>query len=201
MKQLVLATANAHKVEEMKSILAPLGVIEILSILDFPDMPEIEETEKTFEGNAILKAEACAEHTGKLSLADDSGIVVDALDGRPGVFSARYAPTSAERNAKMLGEMEGVPSGKLTARYVAAMALGKPDGRTIVRLGKCEGEVAVAPRGESGFGYDPIFWLPDRERTMAELSEQEKNAISHRGRAIEAILPDLREALNSDAQK
>ena len=196
--RLVLATANRHKIEEMRCILAPLGPIHIQSLLDFPDFPEAGETETTFEGNARLKALACARHTGQLSLADDSGIAVDALGGGPGVRSARYAPTSEERNRRLLEAMRDVPDGRRTARYVAAMALAWPDGRCIVRLGTCEGEIARAPLGQGGFGYDPVFWLAERGRMMAELAPEEKNAISHRGRAIRAILPDLTEALERE---
>lgn len=197
MNRLFLATANAHKVVEMRAILAPLGAIEICSLLDLPEAPDIEETETTFEGNARLKAVFCAELTQCLSLADDSGLVVDALDGRPGVYSARYAPTAAQRNAKLLDEMEGVAEDARSARYVAAMALAWPDGRCVVREGRCEGRIALAPRGKEGFGYDPVFYLPDRDKTMAEVTDDEKNAISHRGHAIQAIMPDLKAALDS----
>ena len=193
-KCLVLATANRHKVEELRAILAPLGALELRSLLDYPGFPTVAETEETFEGNARLKALACARHTGLLALADDSGIVVDALGGRPGVLSARYAPSGEKANRRLLSEMRDVPDGRRQARYVAAMALAWPDGRCVVRTGTCEGEIARAPRGRGGFGYDPIFWLPDRGRMMAELAPEEKNAISHRRRALEAILPILKEA-------
>ncbi|MCX7016189.1 MAG: RdgB/HAM1 family non-canonical purine NTP pyrophosphatase [Candidatus Sumerlaeota bacterium] len=193
--RLVLATANRHKVEELRAILAPLGALDVRSLLDYPDFPKVEETEDTFEGNARQKALACARHTGLLSLADDSGIVVDALGGRPGVLSARYAPSGEEANRRLLAEMRAVPDGRRQARYVAVMALAWPDGRCVARTGTCEGEIARAPRGRGGFGYDPVFWLPDRGRMMAELAPEEKNAVSHRGRALEVILPILTEAL------
>ncbi len=199
--RLILATANPGKAREIRDMLAPLDGLAIESLLDHPGFAAPEESEATFEGNARLKALACARAFGALSLADDSGLAVDALGGRPGVLSARYAPTSADRNAKLLEEMRGVPEERRAARYVAAMALAWPDGRCVAREGRCEGRIALAPRGEGGFGYDPVFWLPERGLTMAELSDEEKNAISHRGRALRAILPDIRLALAQHASR
>lgn len=183
---LVLATRNAGKVREMQALLAGLPV-EVRSLGDYPDVPEVEESGSTFAENAELKARAVAAHTGELALADDSGIEVDALDGAPGVRSARFAGADAsdeERNARLLELLEGVPPERRTARYVAAVTLAGPDGRAETVTGTCEGQIALAPRGTGGFGYDPIFLLPDRGLTAAEISPEEKNSISHRGQAV-----------------
>jgi XTP/dITP diphosphohydrolase len=192
---LVLATRNANKVAEMRDLLGDLPV-ELVSASAFPGVPEPEETGETFAENARLKASAVAKATGHCALADDSGICVDALGGRPGVRSARWAgPGSgaAEWIAKTLAEMEGVPDERRTARYVCVLALAVPDGRIVAEAeGTFEGRIARAPRGSGGFGYDPIFLLNDAtDRTAAELTPEEKQALSHRGNAARALSPSL----------
>jgi len=192
---LVLATRNAHKVAEMRDLLGDLPV-ELVGADAFPGAPEPEETGETFAENARLKASEVAGATGHYALADDSGICIDALGGRPGVYSARWAgPGSgaAEWIAKTLAELEDVPDDRRTARYVCVLALAAPD-RTILAEaeGTFEGHIAHAPRGGGGFGYDPIFLVQDgTERTAAELTPQEKHALSHRGNAARALLPAL----------
>ncbi len=151
----------------------------------------VEETGDTFEANALLKARAYGAASGLPTLADDSGIVVDALNGAPGVYSARYAATAEARNAKLLKGLEGVPQVQRTARFVAVIALVMPEGITITSEGHVEGYVADAPRGTNGFGYDPVFLLDDG-RAFAELPTAEKNLISHRGRALAKLQPILR---------
>jgi XTP/dITP diphosphohydrolase len=193
--KLVLATNNPHKVEELRAILAPLGAVELRDLSDYPEFPAAEETADSFEGNARLKAVACAGFTGHLSLADDSGLVVDALGGRPGVLSARYGPTAEARNRRVLEELVDRPPAERAARFVAVAALAWPDGRAVLRRGECHGRIADAPLGAGGFGYDPIFLLTEFGMTMAEIGEERKNRISHRARALQAILPDLRNAL------
>jgi XTP/dITP diphosphohydrolase len=185
--EFVLATRNGHKLKELAAMLAP-QVLEPL-----PDAVELPpETGSTFAENAIVKAQAAARATGRRALADDSGIVVEALGGRPGIWSARYAGEGAtdEQNlTKLLEELRGVDERR--AAYVCALALADPEGGVEVFEGRCEGRIVHEPRGNGGFGYDPAF-LPDErrpgdERTMAELSADEKDEISHRGRAARAL--------------
>lgn len=204
---LLLATGNRHKVGEMDAILRGLlgGVaFRTLCAADFPDVEEPEETGETFVENALIKAHSYARATGLLALADDSGLVVDALDGRPGVRSARYAETPAGRIERVLAELEGVPAERRAARFVCVAALADPRGPAHVREGRVEGRIGFEPRGAGGFGYDPIF-VPTAEpegdpangegRTLAEYGEEEKNAVSHRGRALVEIAGELRRAL------
>lgn len=182
---LVLATRNAGKTREVRALLAG---VEVLTLDDRPiEMPE--ETGETFEENAILKAEHASWVLGLPVLADDSGLEVDALGGAPGVRSARYAEgTDEDRYRKLLAALE--PAEDRSARFVCVMALARPGAATIVTRGTCEGTIARAPRGDGGFGYDPVF-LVDGARTMAELSQAEKNAISHRGAALRAMATHL----------
>jgi XTP/dITP diphosphohydrolase len=206
---LLFASSNPHKVAEVAAIMAPhgIGVIGLDSLEQLP--PEPEETGDTFEENARLKAVAYARSTGRTCLADDSGLEVDALDGRPGVHSARYAGAGATRagrdaanNARLLRDLEGVPDERRGARFVCAMCLAAPDGTVLARTrGTFEGVIARSPRGENGFGYDPLLLVPDIGRTSAELSPAEKNARSHRGEAARRMaemiaalggLPDAR---------
>lgn len=185
-KTLVLATRNPGKVREMRALLADLPVV-VQSLADYPQVPEIAETGTTFAENATLKARAVAAATGHLALADDSGLEVDALDGAPGVYSSRFAgpdATDADRNALLLEKLRDVPAPQRTARFVAAVAIATPAGELHLTQATCEGRIACQPRGEHGFGYDPIFLLPERGQTMAELSPEEKNQISHRARAV-----------------
>ena len=184
-----MATHNRHKVTELQRILAPLG-IEVTTA----DLPEVEETGTTFEENAQLKARSACRATGLPSVADDSGIVVDALGGAPGVYSARYAgpdATDADRNRKLLDEMRGVPDEERTARFVSAVCCAFPDGEEITVTGVCEGRVSYLPRGNDGFGYDPIFLVG--KKTYAELTPSEKDAVSHRGKALRLLAARLQE--------
>jgi XTP/dITP diphosphohydrolase len=195
MRQILFATTNPHKIDEIRAVLGPLG-FDVRSLDSLDSAPEEpEEDEVTFQGNARLKARYYAAKTGIESLAEDSGLEVDALSGRPGVHSARYAGekgTRAERdranNEKLLRELSRVPAADRTARFVCAMCVAAPDGRIVAEAtGTYEGEIADAPRGENGFGYDPLLYLPDAWRTSAELSPEEKNARSHRGKAARAL--------------
>ena len=189
--RLVLATANLDKARELAALLDGFEVV-----LRPADLPDVEETADTLEGNARLKAAAVMEATGELAVADDTGLEVDALDGRPGVWAARYAgpaATYADNVAKLLDELGGVPRDRRSARFrTVAMALF-PDGREVVAEGTVEGRIAEAPRGGAGFGYDPIF-LPDGGdgRTFAEMTTEEKSRVSHRGRAMRALAEALR---------
>jgi XTP/dITP diphosphohydrolase len=180
--KIVLASTNAHKLEELSALLAGH---------DFALGPklEVEETGTTFAENALIKAKAFLAATGQPALADDSGLAVEVLGGRPGVYSARYAPTDAERIAKLLGELGD--NADRRAAFVCAMALALPDGRVIAVEGRCEGLITDGARGEGGFGYDPIFLVPGLGRTFAQLSAAEKNGISHRGRAVELLKIEL----------
>jgi len=187
--QLVLATRNRGKIREIKYILSDFP-IEIKSLLDFPNIPEIEETGNTFEENALIKAKTVAKLTGLPALADDSGLAVDCLNGAPGVYSARYAGEGADdkkNNEKLLRELEGIPLERRGAAFVCVIALCIPKGNCYIEEGKCKGVISLSPRGSYGFGYDPIFFLPDYGKTMAELPLEVKNQISHRYKALKKI--------------
>jgi XTP/dITP diphosphohydrolase len=189
--QIVIATRNAHKLREISQILKVDGV-EFLSLNDLPEYPEVEETGKTFTDNALLKAQTAAYRSGCWALADDSGLEVDALQGSPGVQSARYAGKEADpvKNLqKLLAELKGLPPDKRTARFICAMALVSNHNRAYFTEGKIEGLITEQPLGQNGFGYDPVFWLPQFEKTMAQLSPEEKNGISHRTIALRKITP------------
>lgn len=189
LNELVLATRNPGKVREMAALLADLGVT-VRSLSDVPGAPEVEEDGRTFAENAVKKAETIARFTGLPALADDLGLEVDALGGAPGVFSARYAgegASDAANNAKLLAALAGVPAERRTARYRCVLALAVPGMPTVTVEGVCEGRIAEQPRGTGGFGYDPLFYLPGRGKTMAELRPEEKNAISHRGQALRRL--------------
>jgi XTP/dITP diphosphohydrolase len=188
MRELVFASSNAGKVKELQALLGEGWVVK--SAQDFPHIPEVVEDAPTFEGNAAKKAHAFAKATGLWALADDSGLVVDALDGRPGVHSARYAPTESERIDKLLGELQGVPAENRTARFVCVLCLAGPGGEARFTRGTCEGAIGFERKGAHGFGYDPVFVLPSG-KTMSELTRDEKSALSHRGHAFRAMLPNL----------
>jgi XTP/dITP diphosphohydrolase len=193
----VLATANPDKAREIRDILADAGLAS--GLVPRPaEVAEIEETGETLEDNARLKAVALCAATGLPAVADDTGLVVDALDGRPGVHSARYAgprATYADNVVKLLTELEGVAGGARAARFVTVAIVRWPDGREVVATGRIEGTIATAPRGAGGFGYDPVF-VPDEGdgRTFAEMSASEKHAFSHRGRAFRALAEAVRDA-------
>jgi XTP/dITP diphosphohydrolase len=189
----LVATTNLGKLAEFSHMLASLPLvtppIRVLTVSDLPTDPgDVEETGTTFWENAILKAQTYAARTGLPALADDSGLAVDALGGAPGVYSARYAPTPAARIEKLLTALANVPDAQRTAHFVCVVALATPDGRLIAAEGRVEGKITFAPRGSGGFGYDPIFELPNGQ-TMAELSAEAKNTLSHRGRALERLRP------------
>ena len=194
--KLVLATANPYKVKEMRDILGGLG-IDVLTLADFPPMEEVDETGDTLEANALLKADAVYRHTGLPSLADDTGLEVDALGGRPGVYSARYAGPNAsyeDNVAKLLGELKGVADADRTARFRTVMALRLSDTEHLFADGVAEGRIVGERRGVAGFGYDPVFLPSDGDgRTFAEMAPEEKNAISHRARALIAIADRIKE--------
>jgi XTP/dITP diphosphohydrolase len=182
-RKLVVATKNEGKAREVAEILTGLP-FEVLSLSEYPDAPDVEETGSTFVENATIKARAYAAFTGELTLADDSGLEVDALDGEPGIYSSRFAPTTPERNARLLYMMKDVPEGQRGARFRCAISIATPDGRVWVSEGKVEGVISREDKGANGFGYDPVFYLPELGKHMAELTPDEKNAISHRGRAL-----------------
>jgi XTP/dITP diphosphohydrolase len=180
--RVLFATTNAGKLRELRGLVG--GALEVLGLADLPPIPEPAEDAETFEENARLKARAYAASSGLPTLADDSGLCVDALGGAPGVRSARYAEgDDAARYAKLLRELQGVPDARRTASFRCALALALPDGPTVVEVGACAGHIAHVPRGAHGFGYDPVFLLPDG-RTLAELDSAEKGRISHRGAAM-----------------
>lgn len=185
-RQLVLATGNVDKRDELRALLGE-AEIDLLTLADFPDLPEVVEDGATCEANAIKKATAVAKWTGRWAMADDTGLEVEALNGRPGVYAARYAGAHAtyEDNwQKLLEELQGVPGPRRTARFLTAIALADPSGAVDVVEGVLEGRIAEEPRGAQGFGYDPVFEVPDLGYTLAELSREEKNRISHRARAF-----------------
>ncbi len=189
----VLATRNPGKVREMLALLAGLPV-QIRTLDDYPAIPTLPEVGTTFEANATGKAVTVARLAGQVALADDSGLEVDPLGGAPGVDSATFlgpAATDEDRNAWVLGRLRGVAEGLRTARFRAVVAVARPDGDVRSFEGTCEGRIADAPRGDYGFGYDPIFFVPAYGRTMAELPPEIKNRISHRARAVEAARPYL----------
>lgn len=181
----VLASSNAGKIREIEALLAGTG-LTVRSQRDFA-VPDAEETGLTFVENALLKARQAARLSGRPAIADDSGLEVDALDRRPGVHSKRYGRDNATRIARLLDELDGVEEARRAARFICAMALAWPNGRLEIRRGVCEGRIAFAPAGRGGFGYDPVFFLPERGVTMAEIPAEEKNQISHRARAARAI--------------
>lgn len=198
MKELILATHNLGKVKELRQMLGDLPV-EVRSLHDFPELGEIPETGSTFRENARIKAQTVFAHTGKPVIADDSGLEVDALGGEPGVYSARYAgeqATDEDNNRKLLQALSGVPVSGRGAQFRSVICAVFSPGQEIFVEGICRGRIGFEPRGDNGFGYDPLFLVePDYQRTMAELSLAEKNAISHRSRAFNNLKPILLEFL------
>jgi XTP/dITP diphosphohydrolase len=198
-QEVVIATRNPGKLREIQAILSSFP-LKFLSLEDFPDIPEVGEDGATFPENAGKKAGTIADFTGRLTIADDSGLAVDALQGRPGVFSSRYAgenATDRERCQKLLEEMALIPEGERQAKFVCAMAVALPGGKMQVVEGECRGWITFAPRGKGGFGYDPVFFLPEFGKTMAELEPEEKNRLSHRARALEKLKVILPKFLSS----
>lgn len=194
--RVVLASHNTHKIAELRALFRHEYGIEVVGLDEVSDLPEVEEDGDTFEANAVKKARVAADALKLPVVADDSGLVVDALDGAPGVYSARYAGAhgdDAANNDKLLRELAGVPVEKRSARFVSVLALVIPERPLIVVRGECPGRIAYAPRGTHGFGYDPLFELEGQSTTMAELTLEEKGKISHRARALAALVQRLRE--------
>lgn len=194
MKKIIFATGNAGKMKEIREILSDLDA-EVLSMKEAGISADIVEDGKTFEENAVIKAKAICEMTGEIVLADDSGLEIDYLNKEPGVYSARYMGEDTDyhiKNANLIGRLSGVPDEKRTARFVCAIAAAFPDGSVKIVRGTMEGRIGYEEKGENGFGYDPIFYLPEYGCTSAELSMEEKNKISHRGKALEAIKGELK---------
>lgn len=201
MSKLVLASRNEGKLTELRWYLARARADipwQLTPVSAYPEAPEVEEDGKTFYDNAAKKATVIAKAIGEWALADDSGLEVDALGGAPGVYSARYAGldhhgerNDQKNNEKLLKELAEVPISRRTARFRSVIALASPEGKVWTAEGICEGYIGLEPRGERGFGYDPLFYLPEYGLTMAELTEEEKNRISHRAKAMEKFLPLL----------
>jgi XTP/dITP diphosphohydrolase len=191
--KIIFATGNEGKMKEIRLILADLGA-EILSLKDAGIDMEIAEDGKTFEENAVIKAKAVMKATRALVLADDSGLEIDYLHGEPGVYSARYLGEDTSyriKNQNLIDRLEGVPEEERTARFVCVIAAAFPDGRVLTARGTIEGIIGYEERGEGGFGYDPIFWLPEYGCSTAELTMEKKNELSHRGKALRAIKKEL----------
>ena len=191
MNSIVVASTNVHKIKEIAAILKPYGW-EVKSLLDFPNLPDVQETGATFEENAILKATTIAKVLNQPVLADDSGIEVDALNGMPGVLSARWAGSQKDDSANLnllLSQLADVPAERRTARYVCVAAYATPAGETQTARGEWEGVVGFELAGSNGFGYDPVFYLPELGKSVAELSAAQKDERSHRHRAFNALVP------------
>ena len=187
-KTLVVATGNSGKLEEMKAYLLELN----LELQLKPEEIEVEETGETFIENACLKASEVAKATGQWAIADDSGLTVDALNGAPGVYSARYGTTDRDRIDRVLRELGDSTNRK--AAFVCAIAIARPDGSIAINLeGICPGKILHTPQGDGGFGYDPIFYVPAEQKTFAQMSPEQKQVISHRGQAFKVLLPQLQE--------
>ncbi|MBT2693093.1 XTP/dITP diphosphatase [Bacillus sp. ISL-55] len=189
MESVIIATRNKGKAKEFEKLFLPKG-LAVKTLLDYPELEDVEETGSTFKENAILKAEAIANNLGVRVIADDSGLEIDALEGRPGVYSARYAgpEKNDEHNIdKVLEELHGVPERERTARFCCALAMAEPGKETLTVFGTCEGSILNERRGTNGFGYDPIFFVEAEGKAMAELASDEKNKISHRANAIKKL--------------
>lgn len=200
MAEIIFATRNEGKIREFKSLLENKRGI-VYSLKDFPHMEVPEENGRTFRENALIKAAAVASTTGMVALGDDSGLEVDYLDGSPGVYSARFSGEEANdqrNNEKLLGLMSGVPEAMRRARFRCVIAIVNPWGETYFCEGVCEGIIASEPAGNNGFGYDPLFWLPQYKKTMAQLSMDEKNLISHRGQAFRKALVILEKLFKTE---
>jgi XTP/dITP diphosphohydrolase len=196
-KEIIIATKNQGKVKEFEALLAPIG-FRVHSLLDYPDSIDVEETGKSFEENAILKAEAIAMHYQRMTIADDSGLAIDYLGGKPGIYSARYAGPEKDDQAninKVLEDLSDVHSLlDRSARFICALAISIPGEKTKTVVGTCEGYIATEPQGENGFGYDPIFILKNSNQTMANLTKDEKNKISHRAEALKKVIEVIKQS-------
>ncbi|MGI6777689.1 MAG: XTP/dITP diphosphatase [Acetivibrionales bacterium] len=194
MKKFVVATQNRGKIEEIKEILKGLA-LEVLSMGEVGINKEIQEDGKSFEENALIKAREVYRVSQEIVMGDDSGLEVDYLNGAPGIYSSRFAgegATDRDRVNKLLDMMKGVPFEKRTARFVCAAAVVFPGGSFFTVRGTCEGYIALKAAGENGFGYDPVFFLPDYNMTIAQMEPEEKNRISHRGKALRLMLKELK---------
>lgn len=196
--RIIAATKNAGKIREIEKIFGDLG-IEVVSQQDEGFNVDIEETGDSFEKNAMIKARAVSLLSDDIVMADDSGLCIDALDGRPGIYSARYAGENAsdrDKLQKVLNEME--PHKNRQAKFVTAVAVILPDGRELVTTGEVKGEILKEPKGENGFGYDPIFYCDELQKTFAQATDEEKNQVSHRGRALRKMYENLKEIIKED---
>ena len=200
--EIVIASTNLHKIREIRSILKPLLPFDYLSLLDFPDYHPPEETGNSFEENAFTKATHAAKALKRWTLADDSGLVVPALQGRPGINSARFAGEKAsdkDNRQKLIQKLDLIPESERTGYYYCAFALASPDGIQKQVHGLCEGSLILTPRGSQGFGYDPLFLKYDYNKTFAQIDDETKNKISHRRKALDKLIPFLEELLRSCA--
>lgn len=200
MKKIIFATGNAGKMKEIRNILSDLPV-QVLSMREVGIQTDIVEDGKTFAENAVIKARAIMQLTGEVVLADDSGLEIDYLNKEPGIYSARYMGEDTSyriKNANLIQRLEGVPDEKRTARFVCAIAAAFPDGTVKTTEGTIEGRIGYEEKGENGFGYDPIFYVPEFGCTTAELSEEQKNKISHRGRALAEMKEILKDKLEME---
>ncbi len=203
MKEILIATNNPGKKRDFETLFGPFG-IRVLTLRDIEGALDVEETGETFEENAVLKAETVASIVGKPVLADDSGLEIDALGGAPGVYSARYAgvdSTDDENIDKALHALRETAEGDRQARFCCVLAIAGPGVRTETFSGSCEGEITFERQGDNGFGYDPIFYVAEKKRTMAELSPEEKNAISHRGAALRKLEQKLPQIIQEVGEK
>jgi XTP/dITP diphosphohydrolase len=197
MLEIIIATQNLGKVKEIKDILDNSN-IKILTKKDFPQLPKIDEDGKTFQENALKKAGKISEYTGKVCLADDSGLEIDYLEGKPGIYSSRWGNNDEERINKVLNLLENVPENKRNAKFVCVLVLAFPDGRKYMVKEECPGKISFIPRGKYGFGYDPIFLIPEYNQTFAELGDKIKNQISHRGKALRRMIKIINELVVSE---
>ena len=194
MSRIVFATGNAGKVKEIQMIMADMGV-EVVSMKEAGITIDIDEDGKTYEENAMIKARAVAAYTEDIVMADDSGLEIDYLNGEPGIYSARYLGEDTSyrvKNANLVKRLDGVPDEQRTARFVCAIAAVLPDGRELTTRATIEGRIDYEEKGSNGFGYDPIFYVPQFGKTTAELTEEQKNQVSHRGKALELMKKELK---------
>ena len=202
MGRIVFATGNAGKIREINAIMADTGM-EVVSMKDAGIQIDIEENGSTYEENALIKARAVAALTGDIVMADDSGLEIDYLNKEPGVYSARYLGEDTSyhvKNADLIRRLEGVPDEQRTARFVCAIAAVLPDRRELTVRAAIEGRIGYEEKGANGFGYDPIFYVPEFQRTTAELTEAEKNEVSHRGKALRLMKEELKRYENTTCQ-
>jgi len=197
MLEILIATNNLGKVKEIKDILDS-SEIKILTMKDFPPFPKIEEDGKTYQENAFKKARKVSEYTGKICLADDSGLEIDYLEGKPGIYSSRWGNSDEERINKVLRLLENVPKNKRNAKFVCVVVLVFTDGKIYMVKEECKGSIIFNPKGEQGFGYDPIFLVPEYDKTFAELGDKIKNQISHRGKAMRRMINIINELIVSE---